>query len=92
MSVCKECVGTCQRGMAMRWYNQNFNKLLIGYCGTPIAIGVISAVVVHDPFLGAFGAAGGYIGTMVVELIGSHAELKDRKRDYYCTQTSKNHD
>lgn len=86
MSVCKYCVGGCQRDMATRWYNQNFNKLLVGFCGTPTAIGIISAIACHEPMLGVFGAAGGYIGTMLIELIGASADLKDKERDYYCVK------
>lgn len=68
----------------MEWYNRNFNKLLYGMVGTPMVIGVATAIITHEPFFGALGAGGAFTGTFAVELIGASAELKDKKRLAFC--------
>lgn len=84
MSVCKYCVKQCQMGTSISWYNRNFKKLIFGLAVTPAVVGLVSAVAVKEPFYGAFGCAFGFIGTMVVEVLGEQVSLKESQRRYAC--------
>lgn len=63
----------------MSMYNKNFNKLVVGFCGAPFAIGVFTGIVHHEPFFAAFGSGAAFMGTFIVELIGDYADHSDAK-------------
>jgi hypothetical protein len=88
VTVCKHCVGKCQRGMSITWYNHHFNKLLVGSSGIPFVIGVVASFVHHEPFYAAIGSFSAVAGTYAVELIGSSAYLKEIKRSLNCVNKS----
>lgn len=84
LSVCKYCVGKCQKGASTTWFYNNYNKLLFGFCSTPLVIGISSTLITHESICGIAGAAVAFVGIQFVEVIEKYIVLKELKRMRDC--------
>jgi hypothetical protein len=82
-------VGKCQKGASTTWFYNNYNKLLFGFCTTPLVIGISSTLIFCESIFAIAGAAVGFVGIQFVEVIEKYIDLKELKRERDCTVNKK---